>query len=148
MQSAISSGIENIACERDRGCALAVNPPATICDPFRIQARFRPTLAKRRFAERYLFRWNDCQQSNRWVLDRSLAPSIIQEIANLVVTYHRRITPVGVIEGSRGLSEAKPPDIVAGYIVDPEGITADSRRNLRSPPGSKTSHANETGGVP
>jgi len=24
------------------------------------------------------------------------------------------ITPVGVVEGSRGLSEAKPPDIVAG----------------------------------
>ena len=37
MQSAISSGIENIACERDRGCALAVKPPATICDPFRIK---------------------------------------------------------------------------------------------------------------
>ena len=61
---------------------------------------------------------------------------------------HRLITPVGVIEGSRGLSEANPPDIVTVYLVDPEGITADNRRNLRSPPGSKTSHANETGGVP
>jgi hypothetical protein len=49
-QSAISSGIENIACERDRGCALAVKPPATICDPFRIKARFRPTVAKRRLS--------------------------------------------------------------------------------------------------
>jgi len=78
----------------------------------------------------------------------SLAPSIIQQIDNLVVTHQRLITPVGVIEGSRGLSEAKPPDIVAGYIVDPEGITADGRRNLRSPPRSRTSHANETGGVP
>jgi len=37
-----------------------------------------------------------------------------QEIDNLVVTGRRLITPVGVIEGSRGLSEAKPPDIVAG----------------------------------
>jgi hypothetical protein len=71
-----------------------------------------------------------------------------QEIDSLVVTGRRLITPVGVIEGSRGLSEATPPDIVAGYIIDPEGITADSGRNLRSPPGSKTSHANETGGVP
>jgi hypothetical protein len=88
------------------------------------------------------------QQSNRWVLDLSLDPSVSQEIDNLVVTHHRLITPVGVIEGSRGLSEATPPDIVAGYTIDPEGITADSRRNLRSPPGSKTSHANETGGVP
>ena len=50
MQPAISSGIENIACERDRGCALAVKPPATICDPYRIKARFRPTVAKRRFS--------------------------------------------------------------------------------------------------
>ncbi len=101
-----------------------------------------------RRVERYLFRWNDCKQSNRWVLDRSLAPSIIREIDHLVVTHHRLITPGGVLVGSRGLSEATPPDIVAGYIVDPEGITADSRRNLRSPPGSKTSHANETGCVP
>ena len=73
---------------------------------------------------------------------------MIQEIDNLVVMHHCPITPVGVKEGSRGLSEATPPDIVAGQIVDPEGITADSKRNLRSPPGSKTSHANETGGVP
>ena len=73
---------------------------------------------------------------------------MIPEIDNLVVAYHRLITPVGVRACSRGLSEATPPDIVAGYIVDPEGITADSRRNLRSPSGSKTSHANETGGVP
>jgi hypothetical protein len=75
-------------------------------------------------------------KSNAWkttfILDRSLAPSIIREIDNLVVTHHRLITPVGVIEDSRGLSEATPPDVVAGYIVDPEGITADSRRNLRS----------------
>jgi hypothetical protein len=54
------------------------------------------------------------QQSNRWVLDLSLDPSVSQEIDNLVVTHHRLITPVGVIEGSRGLSEATPPDIVAG----------------------------------
>jgi len=39
---------------------------------------------------------------------------MIQEIDNLVVTHHRLITPAGVIEGSRGLSEATPPDIVAG----------------------------------
>ena len=44
MQSAISSGIENIACERDRGCALAAKPPVTICDPFRIkEAKGRDT---------------------------------------------------------------------------------------------------------
>jgi hypothetical protein len=43
-----------------------------------------------------------------------LSPSMIHEIDNLVVTHHRLITPVGVIEGSRGLSEATPPDIVAG----------------------------------
>ena len=73
---------------------------------------------------------------------------IFQEMDYLVVTHHRLITPIGVIEGSRGLSEATPPDIVAGYTIDPEGITSDSRRNLRSPPGSKTSYANETGGVP
>ena len=47
---------------------------------------------------------------------------MIREIDNLVVTQHRLITPVGVIEGSRGLSEATPPDIVAGHIVDPEAI--------------------------
>jgi hypothetical protein len=82
------------------------------------------------------------------VLDRSLALSISDDVDGCVVTHHRLITPIGVTEGSRGLSEATPPDIVAGYIVDPEGITADSRHNLRSPSGSKTSNANETGGVP
>jgi hypothetical protein len=46
------------------------------------------------------------------------------------------------------LSEATPPDIVAGYIVDPEGITADSRLNLRSPSGSKTSNATRPGVFP
>ena len=72
-----------------------------------------------------------------------LAPSMIQEINCLVAMHHRLITPVGVIEGSRGLSEATPPDIVAGQIVDPEGITADAicdllrdrKRRMRTRPG-------------
>ncbi len=40
--------------------------------------------------------------------------SISREIDNPVVAHHRLITQEGVIEGSRGLSEATPPDIVAG----------------------------------
>jgi hypothetical protein len=39
-------------------------------------------------------------------------PKPTQEIDNLVFTHHRLITPIGVTEGSRGLSETTPPDIV------------------------------------
>jgi hypothetical protein len=45
---------------------------------------------------------------------------MIHEIDNLVVPHQRLITPVGVIEGSRGLSEATPPDIV---FLELEGLT-------------------------